>query len=174
MTEEVHSTIRPLVDAFLKELMTNYLGPLYHYVKESPELIKTVPGFLLGHEKLIVYIGRTHIAVEYIGSEVLEELKAEGKAEIQYHDYSTKDCNLFEQIIGFEYDSTTRISMPLPPVSVDLLLPTNRGWDKLTELKWNFAAQSSIMGFNTPSPEPPHGQFTRIINGLFFMQVSQG
>lgn len=168
MTEEVHSTIRPLVNAFLKELMTNYLGPLYHYVKESPELIKTVPGFLLGHEKLIVYIGRTHIAVEYIGSEVLEELKAEGKTEIQYHDYSTKDCNLFEQIIGFEYDSTKRISMPLPPVSVDLLLPTNRGWDKLTELKWNFAAQNSIMGFNTPSPEPSYGQFTRIINGLFF------
>lgn len=168
MTKEVYSTMRPLINAFLQELMTNYLSPLYHYVKENPELIITVPGFLLSHEKLIVYIGRTHIAVEYIGSEVLEELKAEGKIEIQYHDYSTKDCNLFEQIIGFEYDSTRPISMPLPPVSVDLLFPTNKGWEKLTELKWNFAAQNSIMAFNTPSPEPPHGQFTRIINGLFF------
>ena len=128
MTEEIHSTMKPLVNTFLQALMTNYLGPIYHYVKEHPELIKTVPGFLLGHEKLIVYIGRTHIAVEYIGSEVLDELKSEGKTAIQYHDYSTKDCNLFEQIIGFEYDSTMPISMPLPPVSVDLLFPTNKGW----------------------------------------------
>lgn len=168
MTEEVHDSIKPLVNAFLQELMANYLGPLYHYVKENPELIKNIPGFLLNHEKLIVYIGRTHIAVEYIGSEVLDSLKAEGVVEIQYHDYSTKDCNLLEQIIGFEYDSTNTISMPLPPENADLLFPTNRGWDKLTELKWNFAAQDSMIGFNCPSPELSVGQFTRIINGLFF------
>ena len=169
MTEkEVHSTIKPLVMLFMQELMKNYWGPLYHYVKNNPELIKTVPGFLLDHEKVIVYVGRTHIAVEYTGSEFIEELKPEGNMALQYHDYSTKYCNLFEQIIGFEYDSTLDFSMPLPPVSEDLLLPTNRGWDKLSELGWNFAAQNSIMAFNTPSPEPMQGQFTRIVNGMFF------
>lgn len=133
--------------AFLQELMKHYWSPLYHYLNENPELIKTVPGFLLDHEKIVVYVGRTHIALEYIGSEVLEELKSEGRLELQYHDYSTEECNFFEKIIGFEYDSTFDVSLPLPPISEDLLLPTNRGWDKLSGLGWNFAAQSSIMGF---------------------------
>lgn len=152
----------------MQELMKNYWGPLYHYIKENPELIKTAPGFLLDPEKLIIYVGRTHIAVEYLGSEVAQDLKSGGKIAIQYHDYSTKECNLFEQIIGFEYDSTADFTMPLPPFSEDFLLPTNKGWDKLLELGWNLTAQNSIMVFNTPSPEPISGQFTRIVNGLFF------
>jgi hypothetical protein len=169
MTEpEVHTTIKPLIMAFMHELLRHYWGPLFHYIEGKPELIKTVPGFLLDHEKVIVYVGRTHIAVEYTGSEFIDELKPEGKVEIQYHDYSTKERNLFEQIIGFKYDSTLDMTMPLPPFSEDLLLPTNRGWDKLHDLGWNFGAQSSIMGFNTPSPEPTEGQFTRIVNGMFF------
>jgi len=169
MTEsEVHATIKPLIMTFMQELIKHYWGPLYHFVKANPELIKTLPGFLLDHEKVIVYVGRTHIAVEYTGSEFIEELKPEGRLELQYHDYSTKDCNLLEQIIGFEYDSTLDIPMSLPAVSEGLLLPTNRGWDKLSELGWNFTAQNSIMGFNTPSPEPMLGQFTRIVNGMFF------
>lgn len=165
---EAHSTIKPIVMTFLQELMKNYLGPLYNYIKTNPELIKSVPGFLIEHEKIIVYVGRTHIAVEYIGSEVAQELKSEGRLEIEFHDYSTKKCNLFEQIVGFEYDSTTNVLMPLPPFSEDLLFPTNRGWDKLSELGWNFSAQNSIMGFNIPCPEPEPGQFTRVVNGLFF------
>lgn len=165
---EVHSTIKPLVMVFMQELMKNYWSPLYHYIKKNPDLINSVPGFLLNHKKVIVYVGRTHIAVEYLGSEVAQEIKSEGCLELEYHDYSTKECNLFEQIIGFQYDSTLDFTMPLPHFSEDLLLPTNRGWDKLSELGWNFAAQNSIMAFNTPAPEPMPGQFTRIVNGLFF------
>lgn len=165
---EVHTTIKPLVMTFLRELMRTYWGPLYHYIKGKPELITTVPGFLIEHQKVIVYVGRTHIAVEYTGSEFIDELKPKGEMEIQYHDYSTKECNLLEQIIGFKYDSTLGGTMPLPPFNEDLLLPTNRGWNKLSELGWNFAAQNSVMGFNTPSPEPMEGKFTRIVNGMFF------
>lgn len=153
----------------MQELMKHYWGPLYHYVKENPELISTVPGLLLDHEKIIVYAGRTHIAIEYIGSEFIDELKPEGQlVELQFHNYLTKKCNLFEQIIGFEYDSTDDFSMPLPPFCEDLLWPTNRGLEKLLELGWNFSAQNSIMGFNIPSFEPTPGQFTRIVNGMFF------
>ncbi len=168
MSGEVHSTIKPLVMAFLQELMKVYWYPLYNYVKENPSLITTVPAFLLDLENIIVYVGRTHIAVEYFGSEVMNELKSEGILKVEYHDYSTKERNLFEKIIGFQYDSTTKLTLPLPPFSEDLLMPTNRGWDKLAELGWNFAAQNSIAGFNVPAPEPPAGQFARIVNGLFF------
>ena len=166
--KQVHSNVQPLVMAFLQELMKNYLGPLYHYVKDHSDLIATVPGLLLDLQEVTVYVGRTHIAIEYTGPEVINELKEEGKMSLQYHDYSTEECNLFERIIGFEYDSTVDFPMHLAHVSEDLLLPTNRGFDKLRELGWNLAAQNSIIGLNTPCPELIEGQFTRVINGMFF------
>ncbi len=168
MTEIVHSTIKPFIAEFLQQLATRYWTPLYQYVKDNPHLIKTMPGFLLQHQKILIYVGRTHIAIEYNSSELLEELPSEYRIEVQYFDYSVNECNLFEMIIGFEYDSTVDFNFPLPTFSEDLLLPTNKGYDKLRELGWNFSAQSSIMGFNVPTPTVDERSFTRIINGMFF------
>lgn len=174
MSQEVYESIKPIVKLFLDELMKHYLGPLYKYLKDNPKLIKTAPAFLLNHEKLIVYIGRTHIGIEYVGSEIMEELSETGTTEIEYHDYTGAETNLLEKIIGFEYDSSMPFSLPLPPVNEDLLLPTNKGWDKLLELRWNVSAQNSIMAFNTPCPAAPAGQFTRIVNGFFFDSDDSG
>jgi Domain of unknown function (DUF4263) len=168
VTNEANATIKPLVMAVLQELMTHYLGPLYKYVAEHPELLETIHGFLLNHDSVAVYVGRTHIAVEYIGSEYLSELKPQRKVGITYQDHSIKDCNLFEQIVGFSYDSSVSFPIYLLPVNENLLIPTNRGWDKLSELGWDFAAQNSIMAFNAPAPTPEPGKFARIINGMFF------
>lgn len=100
MNEIVHSTIKPFIAEFLQQLATRYWTPLYQYVKYNPHLIKTMPGFLLQHQKILIYVGRTHIAIEYNGSELLEELPSEYRIEVQYFDYSVNECNLFEMIIG--------------------------------------------------------------------------
>ncbi|MCI5114715.1 MAG: DUF4263 domain-containing protein [Candidatus Electrothrix sp. AW1] len=164
----IASSEKDLVMTFLNELAKVYYGPLYKYVKENSELVGTMPGFLINHEKIIIYIGRTHIAVEYTGPEVLEELPKDQYVEIQFYDYSVEDSNLVEKIIGFEYDSTAHTPMILPHFSESLLIPTNRGWDKMLELNWNVVAQNSIMAFNTPTPRLKEGHFTRIVNGIFF------
>ncbi|EPJ4169068.1 Shedu anti-phage system protein SduA domain-containing protein [Citrobacter freundii] len=168
MTDIVHTTIKPLVDVFLQELAVRYWTPLYHYVKENPQLIKRMPGFLLLHQEIIVYVGQTHIAIEYNDSEVIDELPDGYNMEVQYFDYSVNECNLFEKIVGFEYDSTVDFNFDLPTLSEDLLFPTNRGYDKLRELGWNFSAQNSIMGFNVPTPTVTKGKFSRVVNGMFF------
>ncbi|MGE4319336.1 MAG: Shedu anti-phage system protein SduA domain-containing protein [Deferribacterales bacterium] len=166
--KEVCTTINQLVMAFLNELDNNYWEPLYQYVKDNPDLIKTVPGFLLDHQEIVVYVGRTHIAVEYLGSESLVELKQGSELTVQIRDYLSKNCNLFEQIIGFKYDSTAKSTMPLLPFNEDLLFPTNRGLEKLLELGWNFHAQNSVIGLNTPALKPVVGEFARVVNGMFF------
>ncbi|WP_081055257.1 Shedu anti-phage system protein SduA domain-containing protein [Burkholderia vietnamiensis] len=164
-----HEERMKMVMPFMQGLMVNYSGPLYHYVKANPDLQKTVAGFLINPEKIILYIGRTHIGVEYVGSEVLSSMESQHRLQVEHIDYSLEDCNILEKIIGFSYDSSSRImSMPLPPISEDLLFPTNRGWDKLFELGWNVSAQNSLMGFNAPCPEPMRGQLCRIVNGWFF------
>ncbi|GBE38682.1 hypothetical protein BMS3Bbin08_01290 [bacterium BMS3Bbin08] len=166
--QEPHKTIKPLVDLAIEELRKHYWAPMWEYIKEHPELAKTFPAFLLNPEQIIMYIGKTHIAIEYLGPERVESLKLKGVTEIRYHDYAETNEYLFEKIVGFKYDSTVPFKLPIPPLSEDLILPTNRGFDKLLDLGWNFAGQDSMFGINAPAPLIPEGQFVRIINGLFF------
>lgn len=174
--EVISPSIEPLVIAFAEQLMKCYLASLYEHVQQNPHLMAKTSGFLLEHEEIVIYVGRTHIAVEYLGSELSKEIQAKEifPLKLRYFDYSIDDANLLEKIIGFKYDSTAKLKLPLPSFSEDLLMPTNRGWEKLTELGWNFAAQNSIMGINIPAMSPTPGRFSRIVNGLFFDANSSG
>lgn len=59
--------------------------------------------------------------------------------------------------------------MPLySGIHEDLIIPTNAGMEKLIDLKWNFAAQDSIMGFNSGGLDLSDGEFIRLINCKFF------
>ncbi|MEO9885678.1 MAG: Shedu anti-phage system protein SduA domain-containing protein [Balneola sp.] len=144
-------------------------------MKDKPEVIKTVTGFLLNHEQIVFYIGKTHLAIEYFGPERITELKEKGSVHFVYYDYSQSDENFLEHIIGFKYDSSVKnIRFPVPQYSEDLILPTNAGFDKLRELQWNFAAQNSLIGFNSGNFYIPEGEFARIVNGLFFHSDEKG
>lgn len=154
--------------------MEVYWTPLYRYLKQNPHLIKTFPGFLMNHEKLVFYFGKTHLAIEYYGPVLIETLNPENKSELTYHDYTQSSDNFLEQIIGFEYDSTSSVEFPLAPCFEDLILPTNKGFDKLEELRWNFAAQSSIIGLNSGKFYIPKGEFARIVNSFFFDADERG
>lgn len=152
----------------LDDLLENYWGPLYQIVKTHPHLIKTVPGFLIGDLDIALYLGRTHIAIEYFGSELIDEINDEGRLRCRTENFLTRTGNLLEEIIGFRYDSTHGTAIPLQPISEGLFFPTNKGWDKLFELNWNFAAQNVILGFNVACPYPEEGKFSRLINCQFF------
>lgn len=153
----------------LNEIGKHYYNPLYHYLVANPNLINTFPALLLVHEQIVMYLGRTHIAIEYYGKETTNSLPKDKKAQLTFYDYTNSDNNFFEDVIGFNYDSTIPgFRLPLPSFSEDLLFPTNKGMDKLLELKWNFDAQNSIIGINSPPFEVPQNEFCRIVNGRFF------
>ena len=120
--EKPYSSIEPLVLAFMEGVIGNYLAPLMAYVQKNSELIKTAPGFLINPEEIVIYVGRTHIAIEYIGSEISAEVKKDSLYKMRIHDCSVSECNIFEKIIGFEYDSnsSSMFSLPLPLFSEDL------------------------------------------------------
>ncbi|MCX5895879.1 MAG: hypothetical protein NTZ51_08635 [Proteobacteria bacterium] len=169
---DMHS-YKDLVLTIEQWLMTNYWGPLYKALKADPRLLETFPGFLLRPEKRIYYLGRHHIGIEYIGPERLATFSKGGIVEAQVIDYSLKDCNLLEEIVGFDYGKGT-ITLPLASITEDLVLPTNAGADELQRLNWNWSAQSMIVGFNASCVEAPIGQFTRLINARFFDATPQG
>lgn len=171
---KAHSNMLPLAEAFFDQLWKYYLVPLKEFVRNN-KLIDHAPGFLVCPETVIVYIGRTHVAVEYVGPEIATTVPDEGSLDLQVFDYAREgDGELLQMIVGFADDSTVGFSMPMPRFSEDFVLPTNRGMEKLIELGWNFAAQNSLMAFNMPLPTPVVGRFSRMVNSLFFDANEEG
>jgi hypothetical protein len=160
-------TMEPLVALFMEELHRRYFCPLWNFVQDH-QLEDVVPGFLLNPEQIILYVGRTHIAIEYLGSESLKNLPAKMDLPVVCHDYSKVDCNLFEKIVGFSMDSNTESPFQMIRFIQDWVLPTSHGLQKLTELNWNFLAQNMALVFNHPLPIPPPNRHMRVVNSLFF------
>ncbi len=160
---------RNLVLSLMNAINEHYWHPLYQYLQKNEKLIKTFPAFLLQQEQIVLYIGRNHLAIEYFGPELTKELPKSKNVKITHYDFADSGTNLFEEIVGFKFESTSMpFTMPIPPFSEDLVYPTNKGMDKLLELKWNWMAQDSIMNINGPGFHVEKGQFTRVINARFF------
>ncbi len=168
MSSEIYSNMVPVVEKVLGQLAKVYWQPMHEYLKAHPELVPTFTAFLQNPETVVVYVGRTHLAIEYLGAEKDTELRAPSGFNVRILDCAIPGANLMEQIIGFKYDSTVPIGLPLEGQCEDLILPTNRGFDQLTKLGWNFAAQNMLLAMNSPAPVPMPGRFARIVNGLFF------
>lgn len=177
MDKEIDTVINSFYLYILDEIARVYWVPLDKFLRDHTNLIKTFPAFLLEQEQIVFYLGKTHLAVEYYGRETTQCLPFEKQIEFTYHDLTDSDNNFFEDVIGFNYDSTTGVPglfFPLPPFSEDLVVPTNKGWDKLLELKWNFDAQSAILSINAPAFKVPEGEFCRIVNGRFYDADNSG
>lgn len=160
--------VNQMAHAFLSLFSEHYWKPFHEKLKANPELKSRIPSFLLHHDNLVIYFGRTHIAIEYLGSELEGEPDKEYRISIRAFDFSNKQGNLLAHIVGFDLGSTMEFTLPLPPYSEDLILASTPGWEKLHELDWNHSAQDAIFGFNWNLPKPPVGEFCRLINAAFF------
>ena len=150
-----------------------YWFNMYKIIKEIGIKPKELTGFLINPEMIVLYIGKTHIAMEYYGSEILNDIKSENLFTVKCFDYSQdseSELTFFDKVIGIKYDSTMSrdIKITLFELNEGLIIPTNRGMDKLVELNWNFDAQDFIMGFNSGGYNVPESQFARLINCVFF------
>ena len=175
MEQPIFNSFKDAVGLFVNYLNENYWEPIYEYLKIHPELVRTVPGFLVSPKEIIFYFGNTHLGIEYTGAERLESLPERQGVSIKIFDYTESNENFLEQIIGFNYnDSSSSVPLPLATFLEDLIMPTNKGFDKLAELKWHFEAQDSITVFNAGSPVLMGNKFTRIVNGLFFDSDNNG
>lgn len=160
-----------LVLPILNSLAQAYFKPMREYLVAHPKLIKAVSGFLVRPEKVILYVGKTHLGIEYVGPDHIEELPTDTYAvDVSTFYYPESAEELLKKVVGFDYsDASSHTSLPLPPTIVeDLLWASNVGLDALHELHWNFAAQDFMMVINVLNVTIPKGQFCRIVNGLFF------
>lgn len=161
--------IKLLVNMYLN----TYFFPLKEHLKTNPQLIPNIPGYLVNPEKIIFYLGQTHLAVEYVGPEHATEIFSDD-FDTPCYNFTESSQNIVERIIGFKYDSTSALSLPLPELLPGMLIPTNAGFDKLMELGWNIDAHSGFISFNCGCPFVPEGQPSLLRDCFFFNADSSG
>ncbi len=161
------NNITDTAKGFAKIIFDNYWQPLREAVKKQPDLLRTMPGFLVNPEKIVIYFDRKHVAVEYYGQVNASEVLESGAIQVDFHDLSNK-ANLFQEIVGFEFESSAGLHLTLPRLLENHIAPTTRGFKKMTELNWNFGAQDSIISINTGNLVLEEGAFTRVVNSFYF------
>lgn len=174
MNDSTTPRIREAYQQIYEILRDKYLLRIDDYVYQNQMDLATVTGFLLEPEMIIVYIGRTHLAIEFMGPERINELHPSAAIGFRFRDLTSPDMNFMEEIIGFAFDGTVDIDFELPRHCEDLVFPTNKGHDKLDELGWNFSAQSMVLGLNIRTLSVPKNNHVRLINSFFFDSGDNG
>ncbi|PFB62837.1 Shedu anti-phage system protein SduA domain-containing protein [Bacillus cereus] len=154
-------------------LMENYWGKIWKLLEENPHLKEGFTSLLLNPEKLILYFGKTHWAIEYVGEVRKDELESTGNLQVEIKDYTFSD-NLLDEIIGIDFSEQTGPRLPLAEYNQDVFYPTNSASEILAANGWNFAAQSMIFGINSGGVYIPNNRGSRIINSFFYGTDNQG
>jgi hypothetical protein len=158
----------------VEHLMDSYWSKIYKTVDANPNLVPIVPGFLVRPKEVVLYFGRTHLGVEYVGHETLATLPPnEQSVQLRWFDFTDDGETLPNKIIGYDY-SLGAEPFQIIGTATDLVVPTNTGADELLRLKWNWSAQNMVVALNSRGLSIPAGSFVRIVNGLFFDSDSSG
>lgn len=164
-----------LVEKIAFEISHKYLLPMKGYVKEKQMPEKDANTLMMNLTKLIFYIGRDFIAVEYM-DEILpkdtKELLGEDNLLVQAFDYSDEELSVQQficKVLGLklsDYNPTISLAPESQDIA-DLFLPTNDAVNKLAELGYNFTAEESFTGLNSGFIDFCKGRFHRLINCRF-------
>jgi len=88
-------------------VLKSYWRPMWDALEKYPALRETVPGFFVNPEKLVLYVGRHHMGIEYLGPISNQRLEDRGRLNIQVFDYRQND-DLLAEILGIQYEDSTQ------------------------------------------------------------------
>ncbi|MEY8757939.1 hypothetical protein AB9M93_26225 [Peribacillus frigoritolerans] len=112
MSEQTRLNLEEFSTKVIQYLMENYWGKMWEVLENNPELKESYTTFLLNPEKLILYFGKTHWAIEYVGALNKRTINSHHQLEFEVKDY-TKVENFLDEIIGIDYSSMGKFRMPL-------------------------------------------------------------
>jgi hypothetical protein len=152
----------------VEHLRIHYWAKLRAIAESDFQLRATMPGMLVAPDKIAVYIGNTHLAVEYFGPAHVSD-KLSGETIITVTDYRG-DGDLISDIIGMKFQGTG-FKLPLAASDLywNLFLPTSA--DAITlmmEIGWDLTAENMAFGMNTGGLSLPEDDFARMVNCFFY------
>lgn len=129
----------------LSSISEVYWTKMCKYIMANDINHKDVNCFLLNPDSMVIYFSDKFIAIEYCGDPYKTDFEMISERKILVRDFTKEKLTTKQfigKIIGFEYDGTSDITIPLfSNVYENFIIPTNAGMDKLLDLKWNFVAQ---------------------------------
>lgn len=96
------NTVFQACQSLVTKLQQEYWQPMRKHLEKFPSLMKTVPGYLVQPEKVILYLGHKHWGIEYQGPDKLDELKPFDEFEYSFLDLRSINQNFLSQIIGHQ------------------------------------------------------------------------
>lgn len=169
VSQNIEEFLENHVNLIIEKMSTGYWDKMREILKKESHLKETFPHLLLNPEKIIIYIGKKHWALEYTGASYQENFDVNNdELSIILFDYSQTSEDFFEAILGFNYDgSSLRIALP-GGTHQDLYIPTNAADDILFENGWNYAAQSMMLSYNLSGIDLVEKEHYRLINCFFY------
>ena len=152
----------------IEQLRLHYWNKLRALAGSDPHLRRSMPGMLVAPDKIAVYLGQEHLAIEYFGPEHVPDEIPEG-TQVTFTDCRSEG-DLIENIIGMRFEGST-MKLPLGPREpcYNLFLPTTLDTISLMlENGWDLSAETMTFGMNTGGLAPPHDEYTRVVNGFFY------
>jgi hypothetical protein len=153
----------------VEHLRVNYWTKMRAIAESDPGLRKTMPGMLVAPDRLTVYIGDTHLAIEYFGPAQVPDKLTDDAIKVTFTDYRGQG-DFISNIIGMKFEGST-FKLPLSasdlywnlfvPTSIDAtILMMDNGWD--------MTAENMAFSVNTGGLALPDGDFARMINCFFY------
>jgi hypothetical protein len=150
-----------------KQYFEQYWPAMWKELDRLPELKNTLPAFLHNPEKLVLYLGKNHLAIEFTGPLETEEIQSTVHSTAQIFDYSKAD-NLMDKILGFEHDNTSDLRIPLSGLVENLYAPSLEAHEILERNGWTFGVHSMALSMNAAGYDLLTDAYTRLVNCFFF------
>jgi hypothetical protein len=123
-----------LITKIMDTLRDDYLSRIWFELENKKELKRSFPAFLLNPDNINFYLGKNHLAIEYVGPYKKEIINGM-ELNFTVYDYSESE-NLIEEIVGLNFNGT---GVPIPIIDEidDLFVATNEATSILIDNHWN-------------------------------------
>ena len=154
---------------FVELLDKHYQTPLRESWKKKPTA-GSPPGFLIAPEKMAIYVGRKHVAVEYFGAidppPSLPEL-----VQVEMHNL-WDEADFVASIVGMQFQNTgATLELQSTVPTLNFFIPTGySATEKMIDNGWDFTAEDMAFFMNCRGVRVPEKKFARLINCFFYAE----
>lgn len=152
----------------VNEFRPNYWNRLREIAETDERLRLTMPGMIVAPEKVVIYLGKSHLAIEYSGP-IVVPAKLNESTMITFRDCSDED-DLIAAMVGMTFKGANW-PLPLEPdgTAWNLFIPTTGPTAILmADQGWDFTAEAMSFGLNVGGLALPEGHGFRMINCFFY------
>jgi hypothetical protein len=149
----------------IEKLRIAYWDKLRAVAQQDPSRREVMPGMLVQPDRIVVYLGDTHIAVEYFGPiNVPPELTSDA---VRVTFIDCRGADLVSTIVGFDFSG--KIPLRLRGVSTNQFVPVNiETADMMLDNGWDITAEDMGFWSGAGGVELPENDTARIINWFFY------